>query len=494
MGANVPTAPDAPAATLESCREYLETKTFRLRPQDYTDRYPKWSGAVGLEIEALPVRKAGAKDLHPANIALQGPGETLASYLRELAAEMRWNVIDADSHIEGEVPWVMGVSLDDGDGLSFEPGGQLEFSSRPYPCLRDAIVRTQHIQKTLDAFLARRNIEIVQLGLNPWHSPGHIGLQMPKPRYQAMNEYFTRISPFGQRMMRQTCTVQVNLDFGPDETSMAKRYLVSHLVAPIASGIFANSGIMDGQPPASNLLGLRSEAWRFIDPSRTGMPRLELLQKVGRELSKRSCVDAYMDFCNRANVVFVTRNHYGVPEKPTSWQQWLSEPIAGIKPDMNDFEVHLSLLFPEVRARGFLELRSIDCQARPWQFVPAAFYTGLLYHSASLDRALDLLMPYLSDVDDLLRASTKGLADPRLTKLAKQVMAIAQDGFNQATPCFRGDSVVRALDVYADHFVAKGRVPALDIVDAMRGAGEASKALTLETLRRVESDWWKLLA
>ena len=141
----------------------------------------------------------------------------------------------------------MGIKLDQDDNISFEPGGQLEFSSRPYHCLSEAISRTLYIQSLLDReLLDVGGVTLTQIGINPWHSVDDIGLQMKKPRYLAMNEFFSKISAFGPKMMRQTCTVQVNLDFGRDETTMAKRFLASMLMAPISGAIFIYSAFENG--------------------------------------------------------------------------------------------------------------------------------------------------------------------------------------------------------------------------------------------------------
>ena len=224
--------------TAEDCRDYLESRTFRLRPSEYSDKYPKWPGAVGIEIEMLPVFSsplAGTEPRKPGIVPLQGPTNSLASWLRDLAAQRHWECVRDEKY---DPENLLMVRMDEGDNLSFEPGGQLEFSSRPYPCLIEAAARTREVQAVLDGHLQRHGVELVQIGLNPWHSVDQIGLQMTKPRYRAMDKYFSAIGPYGQQMMRQTCTVQVNLDFGADEATLAKRYLASQLIAPFAAGMF----------------------------------------------------------------------------------------------------------------------------------------------------------------------------------------------------------------------------------------------------------------
>lgn len=467
--------------TAETSRMWLEEKTFRLQPETYKAANPGWPGAVGLEIEMLPLFLRGND--RPATVPLQGEKNCLAAWLRDLARDRDWTTKITHDHGQD---FLLNVFLDRDDNLSFEPGGQLEFSSRPYACLSQATARTIEIQKILDTELAKRgNVKLTQVGLNPWHSVEEIGLQMQKSRYLAMNEFFSGISPYGPRMMRQTCTVQVNLDFGPDQTTMAKRYLASLLLAPFSGAIFNYSAFSSQQPVG--MTGLRSKIWRHMDPSRTGVPSLKHLS---RSLTKASCVETYYEFLMNARVVFVTGLNYRVMHKPTTWAQWIESGIDGIWPTSDDFETHLSLLFPEVRARGFLELRSVDCQSRAWQFVPAAWWTGLLYDAKACDDVIEMLLPFESRMTELLDAAAQGLEHPVLREYAQKLIMLAADGLSRLPSCYFGEGALQTLHGFAEHFTLRGRVPSHDLLDEFQRQG----TLTYECFERVEAQWQAMLS
>jgi glutamate--cysteine ligase len=441
----------APAQlTRDDCLAYLEQHTFRLRSADYSQKYPKWPGAVGIEIEMLPVRPAplaiGSRAELPAPVRLQGDGESIAAALTALARDQGWRTetVPAD---DGGRDLLSRLETDQGDSITFEPGGQVEFSSVPYPCLTEVAQRAASVQETLGRAFAAHGVEIVQIGINPWHLPDELGLQMPKSRYRAMDAYYTRLSPYGRRMMRQTCTVQVNLDFGADETTLAKRYLASQLLAPVAAATFAYSAFVDRQPAGAK--SFRTKIWRHADPTHTGLVGLE---RIGAKLSRSECVATYFDFAMRAHVVFVTELGYKVPERPLTFADWLAAPYEGVRPTLEDFKTHLSLLFPEARPRGFIELRSLDCQPRAFQMVPASYYTGLLYNAASLDRVIELLLPRQATLSALLVAAQQGLDDPSLAALAKTVMDFAMTGFEQLPSCFKADGCDKRLAVFRDLF------------------------------------------
>ena len=140
----------------------------------------------------------------------------------------------------GEInPLLMAVKFEQQDQLTFEPGGQIEISSKPYPCLDDASVRIKSMLAFLREHFSSKGITLWPSGVNPWYTTESLPLQMTKPRYLAMDRYFNQVGAYGSQMMRLTSTVQVNLDFGEHQDTMAKRYLVANLLAPISTAIFA---------------------------------------------------------------------------------------------------------------------------------------------------------------------------------------------------------------------------------------------------------------
>lgn len=467
--------------TPERCREWVDAKVFPLQPETYRSSYPEFPGSVGLEIEMLPLFLRSSHSA-PERVPLQGEKNSLAAWLRTMARIHGWVTSESGT---GSDRILMGVKLDQDDNLTFEPGGQLEFSSRPYHCLSEAISRTVYIQSLLDRELEESGgVTLAQVGINPWHSVDEIGLQMRKPRYLAMNEFFSRVSPFGPRMMRQTCTVQVNLDFGRDETTMAKRYLASMLISPVSGAVFNYSAFESGK--FSGMTGLRQRVWRHLDPTRTDVPNFDRLIE---SMNKKACVDTWTDFLMNARVVFVTKQDFRVMHEAVTWQQWMAQGIHGQFPDESDFETHLSLLFPEVRARGFLELRSVDCQSRVWQFVPAAWWTGLLYDPLALDETLELMIPYKDQIRGLLAKADHGLEDPLLAELAKKLIIIAANGLRRLPGCYFGGGALKTLNVFAEQFTLRGRVPSSDLIDEFNRSGK----FDYDCIKRVENRWRALV-
>ncbi len=421
-------------------------------------------------MESWPVRGGELRSEIPSRVMLHGEG-SLADALVPLAEREEWQ---CEYSGEGPAAVLMKIAVPGQTGLpdwiTFEPGGQIEISSAPFPCLSDALSRMRQIDEKLQRHLRGFGIELVSTGINPWYTPDEIGLQMNKPRYAAMNKFFSRIGSYGPRMMRQTCTIQVNLDFGSTGDEMARRYLASLLISPFAGATFANSPIVDRCVTGDK--GFRSRVWLNMDPSRTGIRNPQHLMQ---HLNKDACVQYYWDFVKSSKVVFVEAAGYAVPDNGLTWEQWMSAPWLGVSPDMAAFETHLSLLFPEVRPRGFLEQRPVDCQATPWMAAPAAYYTGLLYDAKARDEALALLEPFAEGIELVLHKVPEGFRNNDLAEVSARLMEIAIEGLGRLPDCFRGSESEETLKRFYEHFTARRRVPADDLLDAVaRAVGKNS--------------------
>lgn len=459
------------------CYRKIFDEVFRLRPADYQKDYPNWPGMVGIEIEMMPLATASLVEA-PQQLRLLGEGG-LQEKLRTLLKTNRlWK---PEENQDGSLSR---INLGAGDQLTFEPGGQLEYSSRPYPCLDEVCQRVSSIQQVLDSQLSLQGVTFLQMGSQPWQTAEQLGLQMPKPRYRAMDHYFQQLGPYGQRMMRETCTIQVNLDFGDCSSMLAKRYLLANLMAPLMTAIFAHSPVSAARK--NGYLSQRAAIWQNLDRSRTGFPSLA---PIVANPSRESCAEAYLDHVFSAKVVFVESLNYQVPQTPLSFSQWMTEGLNGTYPTARDFENHLSLHFPEVRARGFLELRSIDSQARAWQLVPALISCGLLYDKGALEQGLDYLLPHLDELENLWQRSAYGLQDSVLRRLSTDLVNLAQEGFKRLPPCYQGKDKGKVLDGFLNRFTLRGRTPADDVLDVLTDEGLGS-----DSLFSLQQTWLELLS
>ena len=73
---------------------------------------------------------------------------------------------------------------------------------------------------------------------------------------------------------------------------------------------------------------------------------------------------------------------------------------------INDWELHLTTIFPEVRLKNYIEMRGADAGGINHICALSAFWVGLMYDTQALDEALEL---------------TKGITKDELVELRKKV-------------------------------------------------------------------------
>ena len=130
-------------------------------------------------------------------------------------------------------------------------------------------------------------------------------------------------------------------------------------------------------------------------------------------------------------------------------------------PTLDDFEYHLTTLFPPVRPKGWLELRMLDSLPDPWWRVAAAVATALLEDADAGAAALEAVSapPEGTGVADHWRSAARhGLADPALRAAAPAGVPRRPRGAWRRLGADR--ATVAAAEAFHDRFVARGRCPA----------------------------------
>ncbi len=402
---------------------------------------------IGLELELFPFKDSGADSLEVADIInerLRGTYDVLFSN-----SLCQCSLFEQDK--KQAIPRLNSKS---GGIITFEPGGQIEYSSSAEADLGQVINELILNISELEHILAKEQIKFFFGGMNPWQSVEEVGLKMRKPRYVAMDNYFNQIGPHGQQMMRLSASLQVNLDFGHPEIA-AKRWKASNLLSPIFCAIFGNTPFHAGKP--TGLKSYRTLIWQKLDSSRAGFPHL-----AAERSQVFSCVKQYTEFALNASVFTLPNESgcLGYCENNISFRQWMEEGYNGYYPTIEDWEAHLTTLFPEVRPKGFLEIRFIDGQSKPCWAVPAIISTAILYDEKSTEKVVELLSPYTGKLDEMAtEASKKGVA--AFPELCSQVFNIGMNSQEYQID----DKLVAYCDRFYQHYTAKSRNPADDLLE-----------------------------
>lgn len=384
---------------------------------------------VGAETEFIPVETSTG---WRCPIDVDGVLSTLP-FLRRFGARQGWS---ETLTAKGTPCFTLSV----GGTLTFEPGGQLEYSSPPCRSPSALLAVLRSVVLPLRAAAAAEGITLLDVGIDPLNPIDGAPLLLRTKRYQRMADYLARLSPAGARMMRQTAAFQVALDLD-DEPWL--RWRVLNAATPYVVAIFANSSVYAGEE--TGCASARAHVWRSLDPARTGLP-----------WSDPQPVEAYLDFALEAPAILLPT----VDGEYLRFGEWLSRAHV----TMEEWHDHLTTLFPEVRPRGHFELRSADAVAPQWYAAPLALAVGMTYESRALRAAAELLEA--PDLALLERAGRLGLRDPGIASTAADLAQIALEGCEGLGPAYFNPADLEQARAFFDRYTRRGRAPADDVASA----------------------------
>lgn len=324
---------------------------------------------VGIECEFFGVERATGKGL-----PYIGP-RGIEAILCRLAATFHYEPILEEGHV---------IALRRSDTwITLEPGGQVELSASP--------VRTVfEIEKQLETFRQELSqiedyfpgIAWLSVGLHPFSALEELPW-VPKRRYDLMREYFKSREPLAHEMMKITATNQVNLDFPDEATALSQLGLIFGITS-IVSALFAHSGFSEGKP--DDFLDRRIHIWNHTDRDRCGL----LWEFMERGRSFRD----YVEYLLELPMIFIVREERWIPMEGITFRQFLKKGKGSYRATVGDFELHLSLAFPEARFKHYLEIRGADAQRFPLIPSVAALWKGILYENEIREKTWNLMVDF----------------------------------------------------------------------------------------------------
>lgn len=374
------------------------------------------------------------------------------------------------------------IAMKGADGtVSLEPAGQLELSGAALDNLHETCAETGRHLEQVKAIGETTGKGFLGLGMWPDKRRDELPT-MPKGRYRIMLDYMPKKGDLGLDMMLRTCTIQTNLDYS-SEADMARKFRVGLALQPLATALFANSPFTEGKP--NGFLSFRSHIWSDTDPDRTGMLPFVFEDGFGYE--------RYADYALDVPMYFAYRDGEYLDASGLSFRDFLNGELPilpGEKPTLDDWNDHLSTIFPEVRLKSFLEMRGAD--GGPWNRICAlpALWVGLLYDQTALDAAWDMVKAWTLEEREALRDSVPKLGlkapvpgDRTLGDIAPEILDIATAGLSaRARLNGSGDNESGFLDPLRE-IVASGKTPAESLLERYHGAwnGDVTKVYEEES-------------
>lgn len=404
---------------------------------------PKEKWRIGTEHEKFGFQQSTLQPMKYEQISelLQGMGERFA-----------W-----DKVMEGD--FIIGLKQDK-QSISLEPGGQFELSGAPLETLHQTCAEVNSHLYQVKAVAEEMGLGFLGIGFQPKWAVKDIPI-MPKGRYKIMRDYMPKVGTLGLDMMFRTCTVQVNLDFS-SEVDMVRKFRAGLALQPIATALFANSPFTEGKP--NGFLSYRSHIWTDTDNNRCGMLPFVFDDTFGFE--------SYVDYALDVPMYFVYRNKKYVDCSGMSFKDFMKGKLLSLPgelPNLNDWENHLTTIFPEVRLKRYLEMRGAD--GGPWRRLCAlpALWVGLLYDETSLQSVLDLTRDWTLEEMQMLRNKVPKMGlktpfrDSLLRHVAEDILQLAKEGLQR-----RGFKESGFLNEVAE-VVRTGVTPAERLLDLYHG-------------------------
>ncbi len=342
-----------------------------------------------------------------------------------------------------------------GPCLTLEPGGQVELSGSPHRSLLELQREFLGFQDDLRAVAEGRPLRWIACGYSPFAELDAISW-VPKSRYDVMKVYLPLQGDLAHHMMKATCAVQVNYDYA-DEADCARKVQAVARIAPLVTAMFANSPLRQGRE--TGFQSYRAHIWTRTDPDRCGIPQW-LVDGYSHE--------RWLEYLLQVPMMFVRIDGQHLPAHGMPFGAYMDQGVDGHFPTMEDWELHQTSVFPELRVKRTFEVRGIDCVTPPLAMAACALYTGLIYDDIALDGCIALggeLCAHGSAMELFDRAARDGLqahAGQPFARWAEQLVELAWQGLGRHEP--EAQHLLEPIRAQ----VATGRSPARDLLEAWR--------------------------
>ncbi|NOU28610.1 MAG: glutamate--cysteine ligase [Polyangiaceae bacterium] len=363
---------------------------------------------IGAEMEKFGVRADGSP------IQYEGPDGVLV-FLNDLIAK-GWV---PDSEYEGGP--VLSLTKN-GGSITLEPGSQFELSGAQHEDVHAVSQEGYDHLRELLPLSEKLGVQWLGLGFHPYAKRSDFTF-VPKLRYGIMKEYLPTRGHYALDMMLRTSTVQANFDYRSEADAMRK-LRVGLWLSPLNAAIFANSPFVEGERFGGK--SYRAKVWLDVDNDRSGL--------VPAVLGKSAGYTEYVEWALSVPMFLIKRDGRPIKNTGQTFRDFWKNGFDGHRAMQSDWQTHINTLFPEVRLKRTIEVRSADSQNLVFAPALSALWTGIFYDNSALGRAESLVADFTFDEVNAVRQDVwrLGLQSPwrgkTLQPLAESLLEIAMGG------------------------------------------------------------------
>ena len=345
---------------------------------------------------------------------------------------------------------------------SIEPGGQIEWASTPRRSLHDVQIELKNHQKRLNHLLTTYQLEKIDLAVEPIYLPNEIDF-IDHMKYKLMHELFIQTGKYGPWMMRNTTSIQVNIDILSKKDAEEMAFLADCLT-PFCVLLFANGPFMAGKP--ANNSNHRYNFWNDTDPSRCG-------SLFDHDIhSEDQLLDKFVDIVLDAPSIFTVSFGDDIKKFNGSLKQWLQNLDQSDLLDEHKINIALHQIFTHVRfKKHVLEVRGTDRPPTGFEMAPAAFWVGLLTVDTIRDQLWKIFSHWSVDERKIANANACILSPLNIGPAGKSMMewinifsVLAIDGLNIRSESLHIDNEQDLFTPYLNMINERG-IPAIFMQD-----------------------------
>ncbi len=332
----------------------------------YSQNCKKGDLKIGLEYERISL---DSRSYENANYRF------LSEIIKNFALINDWEIIyDSDTIIGAK---------DGFNSISLEPGGQFEISLEPKTGLDDILENLDHYKRQIDKLGEYYNIAFLPYGINPKTTYPNIDI-VKKQRYEIMADYLPRIGKLAPVMMRETAGVQVNFDYISEDDAILKLKTAAYM-SPFITGFYANSPIRGNQ--LTKYKSFRALAWKYTGYNRCNLFYQNLINpRMGQGFE--DYIDAIID----VPMLYIIRDGRMIELMgKLTFREFMQNGYMNWSATLDDYILHSSLTFPDVRLKNCIEIRNHDTQGIINALSVCALYKGILYSKNTMFETIDLL-------------------------------------------------------------------------------------------------------
>lgn len=305
--------------------------------------------------------------------------------------------------------------------ITLEPGSQFELSIEARKNIKEIEEEYLEFLEEITPILQKKNQGLMAVSYHPETKIEDIKL-LPKGRYDIMFNYFKTKGKYAHNMMKGTGALQIAIDYKSEE-DYRRKFRVANGLSPVLYALFDNGFYFEGDK--WNKYNLRTDVWNNCDNDRSGVVEHALDNDYGYK--------KYAEYILNRPPIFIMKGTEAIPTGDKLVKE-LFDPEDYKKEELEHL---LTMFFPDVRTKGYIEIRMMDSVPYPLSFAAIALIKGIFYSEENLNKVYDYIKDItMEDVNrskaDIIENGLEGrLKDKTVLEIGKFLVELAQKGLDK---------------------------------------------------------------